>query len=114
MSNTFKRFGSLLLALMMVLSLLPVNAFATTDETATVATGNVAKIVKGDDVTEYATLQAAIDAAADRVAYAEAFVAELKEDKDKVHIINKMTDNNGDNNFVVSYNEFHESMYAAG
>ena len=48
------------------------------------------------------------------LAVAEAFVAELKEDKDKVHIINKMTDNNGDNNFVVSYNEFHESMYAAG
>lgn len=59
-------------------------------------------------------LMAEFDAAEDRVAWAEAFCAELKEDKEKTHIINKMTDNNGDNNFAVSYNEFHDSMYGAG
>jgi len=58
-------------------------------------------------------LMAEFDAAADRTAWAEAFVAELKADTEKTHIISKMTDNNGDNNFVVSYNDFHTEMYGA-
>ena len=52
MSKTFKRFGSLILALMMLFTMLPLNAFAA-------ETANVAKIGN----TEYATLQAAIKAA---------------------------------------------------
>ncbi len=59
-------------------------------------------------------LMAEFDAAADRTAWAEAFVAELKEDKEKTHIISKMTDSAGDNNFAVSYNDFHDTMYGAG
>lgn len=59
-------------------------------------------------------LMAEFDAAEDRTAWAEAFCAELKEDKEKTHIINKMLDNNGDNNFVISYNDFHNEMYGAG
>jgi len=65
-------------------------------------------------VAEAEKILADFDAAADRVAYAETFTADLKADTEKTHIINKMTDNNGDNNFVISYNEFHETMYGAG
>lgn len=64
-------------------------------------------------VVEAEKLLAEFDAAADRTAWAEAFVAEIKADTEKTHIISKMTDNNGDNNFVVSYNDFHTEMYGA-
>ncbi len=59
-------------------------------------------------------LMAEFDAAEDRMAWAEAITAELKEDKEKTHFLNKMIDTNGDNNFAVSYVEFHDSMYGAG
>jgi hypothetical protein len=64
-------------------------------------------------VVEAEKLLAEFDAAADRTAWAEEFVAEIKADAEKTHIISKMTDNNGDNNFVVSYNDFHTEMYGA-
>ena len=59
-------------------------------------------------------LMAAFDAAADRTAWAEAINAELKADTEKTHILNKMTTPDGDDNFAVSYNDFHTSMYGAG
>ena len=65
-------------------------------------------------VAEAEKLMAEFDAAEDRAAWAEAFNAELKEDTEKQHIINKMLITDGDNNFAVSYNEFQETMYGAG
>lgn len=65
-------------------------------------------------VAEAEKLLAEFDAAADRTAWAEAFNAELKEDTEKQHIINRMTVADGDNNFAVSYNDFQTAMYGAG
>ena len=65
-------------------------------------------------VAEAAKLMAAFDAAADRAAWAADINAELKADTEKTHILNKMTVADGDDNFAVSYNDFHNTMYSAG
>ena len=56
-------------------------------------------------------LLAEFDSTADRAAWAEAKNAALKEDKEKVDIINKMVDTNGSDNFMTSYVDFYTSMY---
>jgi len=62
-------------------------------------------------VAEAEKLLAEFDSAADRAAWAEAKNAALKEDKEKLDIINKMVDANGDDNFMTSYVDFYTSMY---